>query len=83
MKNRIKKIILFILLLLIVITTSFEITFRFFSADSVLHLLDKLSFLGFGQSIGSLVVFLLLLSFLFSMLIFFVGGFLFKKRNGK
>lgn len=81
MKNKIKKSILFVVVFFVLIVLSFDVVFRFFSADSVLSFLGSLSIVGFGQSIGSLIVFLILISFFTTLFIFFVVSCFFKKRK--
>lgn len=81
MKNKIKKLILFFIVFFVLTVISFEIVFRFFSADSVIYFLGNLSIFGFGQSIESLIVLLVLLSFFATLFLFLVVLHFIKKRK--
>lgn len=81
MKNKIKKLILFFIVFFVLTVISFEIVFRFFSADSVIYFLGNLSIFGFGQSVESLIVLLVLLSFFATLFLFLVVLYFIKKRK--
>lgn len=81
MKNKIKKLVLFFIVFFVLTVISFEIVFRFFSADSVIYFLGKLSIFGFGQSIESLIVLLVLFSFFATLFLFLVVLYFIKKRK--
>jgi len=81
LKNKIKKLILFFIVFFVLTVISFEIVFRFFSADSVIYFLGNLSIFGFGQSVESLIVLLVLLSFFATLFLFLVVLYFIKKRK--
>nr|AWH59638.1 hypothetical protein [Edwardsiella tarda] len=80
LKKWILKMVCFLICFSMVTILVFELSFRLFSADFFIRLLEKLSLFGFKSSFDSLVIFLTVLSLIVSFLLCIAVVTIIKKR---
>jgi hypothetical protein len=83
LKNWISKFVVFFLLFIVVAIIFFEVSFRFFSPDFFISILDNFGILGVNISFDSLFIMLLVFSLLVSFIVFSVVIVIAKKRFSK